>query len=102
MQRDQLTALEMLVLRNIVGDAQRQLVLLTGAYHGESFNSVEVGMLKQVAEMLEDLRLTVNMLDAGWRLRVAHGQEPNRSDPRGADAAGPARPGDDVPPSTSR
>jgi hypothetical protein len=102
MRREALTSVELIVLRQLVGDAQRQLVTLTGPYHGVSFTPGEVGMLHQISNVLGVLDNSVKYLDQVWRERIYSGQEPNRSDPRGTDAAGPARPGDDVPPGTAR
>ena len=102
MSRDSLTAVELLVLRNMVGDAHRQIVVLTSGYHGPSFNPEELQALRQIADLIYELDRSTRLLDAAWRVRVAGGKESNRSDTGGADAAGPARPGDDVPPSTSR
>jgi hypothetical protein len=100
--KQNLTAVELQVLLSMVGDVERQLVLLTGAYHGLSFNGDELLTLRRIAGLLTELDVTVRLLRREWYKRVGRGQESNRSVTGGADAAGAARPGDDVPPSTTR
>jgi hypothetical protein len=102
MQRTVLTALELDVLHMKVGDVDRQIMVLTGAYHGVAFTREELERLKHITALVVEASVSIRALRDTWRERVASGQEPNRSDTGGADAAGPARPSDDVPSGTAR
>ncbi len=59
-------------------------------------------LVASLSRRLSTLELRCTTLEERIEKLVTHGEESNRSDTRGADAAGPARPGDDVPPSTAR
>ena len=97
-----LTLLELDVLVMRVRDSRYQLVVLTDRYHGPTFSPSELEAMKRLDHGLCELEVVARTLREVWRKRWTSGQESNRSDTGGADAAGPARPGDDVPPSTSR
>lgn len=102
MLRGSLTMLELDVLCIKVRDTRYQVVVLTDNYHGQQFNPDELAVLRQVDSTAAKLELIVRELRDVWRRRVLSGQESNRSDTRGSDAPGPARPSDDVPPNTAR
>jgi hypothetical protein len=102
MQRRPLTLLELDVLVMRAGDTRHQLVVLTDTYHGATFSQSELESLKRLDGLLAELEVTAKVLREVWRARWTSGQESDRSGTRGADAAGPARPGDDVPPGTAR
>ncbi|SRR6266404_1681907 len=96
------TALELEVMDMKAADVQRQVVVLTGHYHGEQLTPEELELLKKIFHDAGVVCDSTRLLLTTWRARVLNGKESNGSDPGRADETRAARPSDDLPPSATR